>query len=51
MLAASIVGTAVPLLLNRAGVDPALAGGVILMAITDVAGFTLFLGLATLFLM
>jgi len=51
MLTAAGAGTGVPLLLDRVGVDPALAGGVVLMAITDVVGFTLFLGLATLFLL
>jgi len=40
-------GTLVPLALNRFGIDPALAGGVLLTAVTDVAGFFCFLGLAT----
>ena len=51
LLTAALAGTGVPLLLNRAGIDPALAGGVLLMALTDVVGFTAFLGLATLFLL
>lgn len=51
LLTAALAGTGVPLLLNRAGIDPALAGGVLLMALTDVVGFSAFLGLATLFLL
>jgi magnesium transporter len=41
----------VPLLLKRMGFDPALAGGVVLTAVTDVMGFFTFLGLATLILL
>ena len=51
LLTAALAGTAVPLVLNKAGIDPALAGGVLLMAVTDVVGFTAFLGLATLVLL
>jgi len=40
----------VPLLLKRLGIDPALAGGVVLTTVTDVIGFMAFLGLATIFL-
>ena len=43
-------GALLPLLLQRFGIDPALAGGVILTTVTDVVGFLSFLGLATLFL-
>jgi magnesium transporter len=39
-----------PVLLERVGIDPALAGGVILTTVTDVTGFLAFLGLATLYL-
>ncbi len=48
---AAFAGTLFPLLLHRMGIDPALAGGVLLIAATDVIGFTVFLGLATLILM
>lgn len=48
MLAAAVAGTMVPLVLRRAGADPALASGVLVTALTDVAGYTAFLGLATL---
>ena len=34
----------------QAGIDPAVASGVILTTVTDVVGFFAFLGLATLFL-
>lgn len=47
---AALVGVTLPLLLRRLGVDPALAGGVILTTFTDVIGFLAFLGLATVFL-
>ncbi|MFB2762921.1 magnesium transporter [Marinobacter shengliensis] len=46
---ASIVGTLLPLTLKRLNIDPALAGGVILLTTTDVVGFLSFLGLATYF--
>lgn len=50
-ITAALGGTLVPLLLQRAGIDPALAGGVILTAATDAIGFALFLGMATIFLL
>ncbi|MDR9435365.1 MAG: magnesium transporter [Thiohalophilus sp.] len=50
-LNAAILGSVLPLLLRRLGIDPALAGGVILTAVTDVVGFFVFLGLAALLLM
>jgi magnesium transporter len=51
LLSATLSGALLPLLLERLGIDPALAGGVILTTITDVVGFLAFLGLATLFLL
>lgn len=51
MLAAGIAGIIIPLLLKRAGIDPALSGSVILTTVTDVVGFMSFLGLATYFLL
>ncbi|RME59612.1 MAG: magnesium transporter [Caldilineae bacterium] len=48
LLVAAIVGVFVPMTLRRLGVDPALASGVFVTATTDVLGFSLFLGLATL---
>ncbi len=48
---AAFTGAVLPLLLDRIGIDPALAGGVLLTTVTDVVGFFAFLGLATLFLL
>lgn len=48
MLLAAFTGALLPGVLERLNIDPAIAGGVILTTITDVAGFFLFLGLATL---
>ena len=48
MLIAAFTGALLPGLLERLNIDPAIAGGVILTTITDVAGFFLFLGVATL---
>ena len=47
---ASFCGVMVPMVLRRMQIDPALAGGVVLTTITDVAGFLIFLGLATMVL-
>ncbi len=49
LLVAAVTGAALPLILKARGIDPALAGGVILTTVTDVIGFLSFLGLATLF--
>jgi magnesium transporter len=51
LLAAAASGVAIPLILKRFGIDPALSGAVILTTVTDVVGFLSFLGLATLFLL
>ena len=51
LLFAALTGALLPLLLKRVGIDPALAGGVLLTTVTDVVGFLAFLGLATLFLL
>ncbi|GJL81145.1 MAG: magnesium transporter MgtE [marine bacterium B5-7] len=50
MMAAAIAGVLLPMLIERLGIDPALAGGVALTTVTDVVGFFAVLGLATLFL-
>jgi len=47
---AAVSGVSIPLLLKRIGVDPALAGSVVLTTVTDVVGFMAFLGLGTLIL-
>ena len=46
MVIAGTVGAAVPLLLRRLGVDPAVASAVLVTTVTDVFGFLLFLGIA-----
>jgi magnesium transporter len=51
LLCAAVAGVFIPVLLDKLGVDPALAGGVLLTTITDVVGFTAFLGLATVWLL
>jgi magnesium transporter len=47
----ALVGTGLPLLLDRVGIDPAIAGGVLLVAATDILGFLIFLGLASALLL
>ena len=51
MIVAGLVGTAIPIVLSRTGVDPAIASGVFLTTITDVVAFLAFLGLAAWFLL
>jgi magnesium transporter len=51
LVCAAAAGVLIPVLLDKMGIDPALAGGVLLTTVTDVVGFMAFLGLATLFLL
>ncbi|MBD3669380.1 MAG: magnesium transporter [Gammaproteobacteria bacterium] len=51
LLIAALSGTTVPLLLRKLGIDPALAGSVVLTTVTDIVGFITFLGLAALVLL
>lgn len=51
LICAVLAGLLIPLILRRFGIDPALAGSMVLMAVTDVVGFSSFLGLATVFLL
>jgi len=51
MIVAGVAGTAIPIVLDRLNVDPAVASGVFLTTITDVVGFFTFLGLAALILL
>jgi magnesium transporter len=51
MTIAAVAGFAIPLSLKRMNIDPALAGGVVLTTITDVAGYMAFLGLGAAFLL
>jgi len=49
-LAGTFSGALIPIALKRFGVDPAIAGGVVLTTITDAVGFFVFLSIATLLL-
>lgn len=49
MFAAGISGILIPLGLNRAGIDPAVASTAFVTTVTDVVGFFSFLGLAAIF--
>ncbi len=51
LMVAALAGVIIPVTLRKLGIDPALASGVILTAITDVVGFLSFLGLAALLLL
>jgi magnesium transporter len=51
LVMAAGAGFAVPMTLKRFGIDPAIAGGVVLTTITDVVGYMAFLGLGTAFLL
>jgi magnesium transporter len=50
LFAAALAGVGVPLILRKMGIDPALAGSVVLTTVTDTVGFASLLGLGTLFL-
>ena len=51
LVVAGLAGVAIPVGLERTGIDPAVASVVLLTTITDVVGFAVFLGLAALFLL
>ena len=51
LICAAVAGFSIPLALKRVGIDPALAGTVLLTTITDVVGFMAFLGLGTWYLL
>jgi len=51
LMVAGLAGILIPLTLDRLKVDPAVASGVFLTALTDSVGFFAFLGLATVFLL
>jgi magnesium transporter len=50
MVVAGFSGIIIPLILNKMGIDPALASSVFVTTVTDVVGFFSFLGLAAIFL-
>lgn len=49
LFTAALSGASLPLVLKSLNIDPALAGGMVLTAITDVVGFLAFLSLASVF--
>lgn len=51
LVVAGFFGASVPIVLDRYDIDPAIASGVFLTAMTDCIGFLTFLGLATMFLL
>ena len=50
LVVAALVGVFIPITVRKFGIDPALASGVGLTTVTDVVGFFVFLGLATMLL-
>ncbi len=51
LVVAGFAGTVIPVLLEKLGVDPALASGAFVTTVTDVVGFFAFLGLAAMWLL
>jgi len=51
LVVAGLAGTGVPIVLERMGVDPALASGAFVTTVTDIVGFFAFLGLAAVWLL
>ncbi|GIT85087.1 magnesium transporter [Roseobacter sp. OBYS 0001] len=51
MIVAGLAGTAIPVILDRIGIDPALASGAFVTTVTDVVGFFAFLGIAVMVLL
>ena len=51
MVVAGLAGTGIPVLLEKMGVDPALASCAFVTTVTDIVGFFAFLGLATVMLL
>lgn len=49
LIFAALAGFSIPFVLRKMGIDPALAGNVILTTVTDVIGYIAFLGLASLY--
>ncbi|MCL3880854.1 magnesium transporter [Marivita sp. GX14005] len=51
LVVAGLAGTAIPILLEKLKIDPALASGAFVTTVTDVVGFFAFLGLAVIVLL
>ncbi len=50
LVVAAFSGAAIPLILRKLRIDPAIAGSVVVTTVTDIVGLFVFLGLATVFL-
>ena len=51
LVVAAFSGAAIPLILRKLHIDPAIAGSVVVTTVTDIIGLFVFLGLATVFLL
>ncbi|WP_299788822.1 magnesium transporter [uncultured Marivita sp.] len=51
LIVAGLAGTGIPIVLEKLGIDPALASGAFVTTVTDVVGFFAFLGLAVIVLL
>jgi magnesium transporter len=51
LIVAGLAGILIPLVIDRAGADPAVGSSIVLTTVTDVVGFLCFLGLATIVLL
>ena len=51
MIVAGLAGVGIPVVLEKVGIDPALASGAFVTTVTDIVGFFAFLGLAALWLL
>jgi len=50
LIAGTVFGAVLPMILTKMNIDPALSGGVILTTVTDLVGFLSVLGLASIFI-
>ena len=51
LIIACLAGILIPLILDKTGIDPAVASTVVLTTITDIFGFFIFLGLGSIYLL
>ena len=49
LIVAGLAGASIPLVMKKAGIDPAQSSSIILTTVTDVIGFMAFLGFAVMF--
>jgi magnesium transporter len=50
VVVANLTGTLLPVLLAKAGIDPAVAGSPVITSVTDLTSLLIYLGLASLLL-